>query len=477
MRRSFTLLAVAACGIVPRVLLLRLPGLGRDEAAYLYWSHDPEFAYSPLLQVALWFADALPGAAAWTLRLPALVGGVAALVLARRLAGSARQPAVVALFLSPWWVFSSSMVHPDALLLPALLALCLARRRGHAFGVAVAASLAAWAKPSGLLAIPVALVFLADPRLGGPWRRLNAALLALSAASVVAPILRPEIFSSLREFASADPTVAWQWRWGIGLLALVLLTGPHMLAAAVGNAWRARGLQLEALLPTVFAAAFAFAALFWGQFKITWFLPAIVLWTLLPTTGRARARRRPLLAASSAALSLLLALAFARPDWTQRAEAAFPALAASYAAQAGGREREVSSTSNWSQRCREYDSLESFVGQLRTAWGAADPPQWLISDDYGLAAQILAAWPLKGCRMFLPGDGIFSRSWPDTPLPEDARILVISVRKGRDESWLRRHLGSGPLRWLEPVPHPLDRAPVELGMRRPEPGERRAESP
>jgi hypothetical protein len=289
LRRSFTLLAVAACGIVPRVLLLRLPGLGRDEAAYLYWSHDPEFAYSPLLQVALWFADALPGAAAWTLRLPALVGGVAALVLARRLAGSARQPAVVALFLSPWWVFSSSMVHPDALLLPALLALCLARRRGHAFGVAVAASLAAWAKPSGLLAIPVALVFLADPRLGGPWRRLNAALLALSAASVVAPILRPEIFSSLREFASADPTVAWQWRWGIGLLAVVLLTGPHMLAAAVGNAWRARGLQLEALLPTVFAAAFAFAALFWGQFKITWFLPAIVLWTLLPTTGRARA--------------------------------------------------------------------------------------------------------------------------------------------------------------------------------------------
>jgi hypothetical protein len=79
--------------------------------------------------------------------------------------------------------------------------------------------------------------------------------------------------------------------------------------------------------------------------------------------------------------------------------------------------------------------------------------------------------------MFLPGDGIFSSSWPDTALPEDARVLVVSVRKGRDQSWLRGAFVGEPLRWREPIAHPLDGKPIELGVRRPETGERNAESP
>jgi len=64
-----------------------------------------------------------------------------------------------------------------------------------------------------------------------------------------------------------------------------------------------------------------------------------------------------------------------------------------YSLLAGQREKRVSPTRSWQQRLGEYQDLEPFATHVRETWHELEGPEaikWIVSDDYGLAAQL--AW-------------------------------------------------------------------------------------
>lgn len=473
---------VAAASLLVRLPLFFLPGAGRDEAAYVYWAFHPEPAYAPLLQVLVRFAALLPIDPVQAMRIPVMLGGVAVLYifdrfLAARGAGYGfRLFSLAVLAAAPWQVYAGAVLHPDTLLLAALLALSLALyRRRFAWAVAAAAA-AFWAKPTGLLALPVLLFVLwRDP---GLTRRLAVAYsgAALALVAPAALFITPELVAAISEFSRIPAAVPLGRALLAQALAVLFLGGPLLLLLPAGTVratvrhgwrplWRDPAGQTASLLAMALLGAFALAALFNTQLKGNWILPAMVLlWPARP--GRLS---RPLAFAGlgwTLLTALLLSTAMARPDLVARFETGLPGLQGTYGLHAGAREARVSATGTWSQRLREYQGLEPFAGAVRAAWGGAvravHPPAWIVSDDYGLAAQLHFAWRQPAMRVIVPGDGVFHRLMPPLSQSElSGAVLVMAVgRRSLAAVWPR-------LVDVEPiatVPHPVTGLPVTIGM-------------
>ncbi|MFN8547518.1 MAG: hypothetical protein U0527_05985 [Candidatus Eisenbacteria bacterium] len=341
-----------------RLPIVALPGLGRDEAAYLYWASHPEPSYSPLLQLLLWPTRHL--GAAWAHRCPMLAVGLIVLLLFDRLlavrgaTSGARWFACLALALTPWQTLVGSVLHPDALLLAAMLALLLALRAGRLLTAGLLLGLAVWAKLSGLLLAPVALTALLLARGASPGRR--AAALAVSIA-MIAPVLlelRAPLWRELFRFGrivTESPLrgpIIWSgsvlFQAGL-LLPIAALLGSRDAMRAATRRGEDPSRLCDARLTLGFAASFLLvfggAALLNQQWKENWMFPALVL--LWPVT-LPFARPRRIALALCAAASLLVTIAMTHPASIAWAEDALPG---GYATKAGEREARVSAASRW----------------------------------------------------------------------------------------------------------------------------------
>lgn len=482
-------------------LLLHLPlalssGLGRDEAAYVVWAFHPEPAYSPLLQLLIRACVPTPGFGTHQPRVAAWLLCVAvAWLAARRARGGgasmdAAWMAAVALATSPWQAYVGPLLHPDNALLGALLLLAMAARAGHPLRIAGAALLAVAAKPTGLLVVPAACLALqyCDSRVR---RRVRLAqLLIVAGALASAALLRPATVRAMAQFAKLAAETPLSAKLAAGALPLLLGAGPLLLAGAVAGArarWRLvrqgatapasahREALLVLLAAATFAGSFAAAALWNGQVKGSWLLPPVAL--LWPATSVPSSARWSCGAAIAAvAMSAVLAAAFLAPSWLARLEARGVPPSLAYPGHAGQREAYVSSARRWSDRLREYHSVRPFAAAVEREFRSCAPsaamsdscagvlarnaaiephesrPSWLVSDDYGLAAQLLCAWGDPRPRVILPEDGIFDRTLPPHEALEHVPpTLLLAVRRPADALWPRL----GPVVHCGPVPHPV----------------------
>jgi len=449
------LLLLLFLALAPRVGLAWLPGAGRDEAAYHWWSHHPEPAYAPLLQILLALADRLPGDPLLALRLPNLLAGAAAILLFLALLRDRGEPrrgwAGLAFAGVPWATYTGALAHPDPFLVCALLAFALADRRGHPGGIGLATLLAAAAKPSGLLVLPFAVWRLY--RLGGgPGWRAGALAVGLTAGSVA--LLSPSMVIAILQFARLDAETGWAARAGVGLVSTLVLGG-IVLPWAAGRG--ARPLDTTRALGVGYVAAFGLAALATGQIKGNWILPGLLL--LWPEGGLRGVRGWAPAAVASYVVSWGLVVAMHRPDLVDRVEDAIPGLARTYPLQAGSREARVSATSRWSERFAEYADLAPFADAVA---GDAPLPGWIVADDYGLAAQLSFAWSHGRIPVVLPEDPIFGRSVADAePMRPAHGILLMGVHL--DPAVLAGSLGrEWRLEPRPPIPHPVTGRPVRL---------------
>ena len=93
------------------------------------------------------------------------------------------------------------------------------------------------------------------------------------------------------------------------------------------------------------------------------------------------------------------------------------------------------------------------------ASGRALHPKWIVSDDYGLAAQVVCAWNDMDVRIVLPDDGMFGRGLPlPGPSLRIPPTLVLAVRDGADALWPPL----GAVVHCGVVPHPVTREPVTV---------------
>lgn len=511
------LLTLLALFVSLRLPLWLLPGPGRDEAAYHYWAHHPEPAFAPLLQLAVRVFELPFGPSLLALRAPVILLGLLLPLLhdlhlrRNRAPGSTRFFHAALLMVTPWQCFAGSILHPDAFLTAALLGLVLAARDGRVLLTAMFAALAAWSKPTGLLVLPIAAWLLGKLDSDRPRRVFAARALVAAAALPFLTAVDPRLLDGIGQFGRVADDVSPARRVTTWLVGLLFLAGPVLpLLAGVGIRERLRALrqgapplrrEAHAVLSVsiLLIAVFCGAALFRGQFKGNWLLPAFVL--LLPTHGQAsptvpvRLHRVLLGAGLSLTLlaSILQATVLSNPRLAGELEARFAWAAhtvGSYSVQAGAREAEVSAASTWAERFAEYGDAREFARDVEFAWrrasapgadearkrgldsdgetgerigmekapGAAPPAsgpgfsdtgalRCLISDDYGLAMQLHWYLGHDRIRVALPADGVFYRT-SNTAIAEIAEtaaaapqpMLILAVRGG-PEAVLRDEAG------------------------------------
>jgi hypothetical protein len=478
--------------LVLRWPLWRLPGPGRDEAAYHYWAHHFEPAYAPLLQAAVRLMEVFAGHSLWSLRAPVMALGLLVILLNdRRLAlvrtpVSLRRLAAVALAFSPWQSFSSSILHPDNFLLVALLGMVLAVQHNRLWWAAVAAVAAVLAKPTGVLFLPVSW-WLFGQLEGVPARQLWAARVVLAATALgLALVMDPRMIAGMADFGRLSPHLPWYDRALAVGGSLMYLGGPLLVGLAWTGArqrWRDvrshedLGHQREARASLAIAgmilAVFLAAILLRGQFKGNWVLPAaVLLWpTAWPRWGKTPVFK--IIVAAGLALTFLGSLGqtaiHVRPDLVGRLENHLATRDltprwATYATQAGVRETAVSTSRTWSDHLREYDDLTGFAAEIKTSWcdaqGATAPLDWIVTGDYGLACQL--HWYLgdNAARVAICDDEIFNRTWaalrrldPDGPL-----LALSSTVAGSLSGKLSGNLPGGELEFqtfLPLMPHPV----------------------
>lgn len=457
------LLLLALALVLLRGPLWALPGLGRDEAMYVLWAHHPLPAYAPLLQLLLAGVGALGVDAAWCWRMPSISSGVLVLLLFDRWMGvsgaprAARRLALALFALSPWQTYAGAILHPDDLQLAAVFGFAWAARSGRRGWALVAAALAPWAKPSGLLVTAIALLWSAKQP-GSRARRLGAGGLTLLVAVTPLAFAHAGLFSTLLSFGRIEPGASVIERFALLLLGVAFLAGPGAWTGLVRGLLRVPRPNVadapDRALGLAFLVAFATATLVSGQAKGNWLLPGLfLLWPmdLVPAT-RLRARLGWSTAiAASLLLAASLSLAFARPDLARAAERRWgSALLPSYLRVAGQREAEVAAARRWWHRPAEYRSLATWC---EAAWPSA-PVTVVVSDDYGLAAQWAVQCPTTVPRLVLPRDGLLPR-----PALLPAGTLVIAAR-----GTVAELVGTEGWQRLGALPHPITGAPVQRAL-------------
>jgi hypothetical protein len=442
---------VALLALLTRIPILLLPGAGRDEALYFYWSKHPEPAYSPLLQFLLNFFDLLPLPDLTMIRLPSIFAGIVVLPLFEKLLRHreinrrSTLIALLALAFCPWQVYTGAVLHPDNLLLCCLLLFLLAAIRTQYFMGSIAAAMAFWAKPSGILLFPVIVYTLF---FSGGTSRKSAVISLCAYLFLVIPVasaFKQEILKAMSEFSRMDPSISFLKGMGVQLITLFLiggillpLTGFWGFVQRLNNFFRRAktdlDLRITLIIALVLLGTFGCAALFFRQIKGNWMLPALViLWPGKPLSKS--------LSITGLAITLSLSvgtmIAITQPGIIAALEKRLPGWEKTYSLQAGAREARVSATASWSQRYCEYQSINKFLEEVRVAWEEEQPgfqyPEWVVSDDYGLAAQLIFAWSRSEQKLILPKDGIFIRSLPGkncTKLPGGVLVLAVHYQPG-----------------------------------------------
>lgn len=447
--------------------------LGKDEAAYWYWSRHLDATYALLPLSAIGLADRLLPGHDWALRLGVELCGLASICLLYRLGracGLERSRCLwaAAAFASSHWVWhTTSYLHPDAFLVTCWLA-CLVwarqavddprpalyARMGTAAGLAVLSKYSA-----AFLALGLFLWILVTARGAERWRR--ALFAGLPFLAVAAPLIHAQVSTGLAlPFALgtlsrivADRQVGWR----LAALALnpLLFVSPLLLwlfyrALASGLlrlARRPRAAELLAVTPAVcLLSAFGYSALVLGQVKGNWVLPAFLgLWP--QAFGRAHLPRRPtpflaILLVTGLLPSVAFGLALKYPSLVERARRSMGAegLGASYGRLVSPEDqrREISRT--WSQRVCEYHGWRALAGDLEGALRAEAVPVSvpLLASQYGIAFG-LARYDASGRGFYTVDDPRFQFvadfSEGSQPGLQD-RVLFMGSRDTPPPAWL-----------------------------------------
>lgn len=475
-----TWLPLTGLALLLRFPLITLPGAGRDEALYFYWSRHLEPAYSPLMQFIIALFDFLPIPDLLAMRMPSLIGGVLVIYLLDKLLQERQaRPGIrwllmAAVAFSPWQFYTGTILHPDNWLLISVLIFLIATYRRQHLLVALAAGLSLWVKPSGLLLLPAAgYWFFFYPALKPGQRIFYLSLITL----LILPIFfsfQPEMVQAISEFGKISPQVSLAEALFLQILSVLLLGGIYFPMLAVMNGWQNRKLlfdfnfrnsgdHLSLITGVTFFAGFGAAALLMGQIKGNWILPALVI--LLPASLTLRNRTKHMVGLSTAILfGVLLMLAFSRPALLDTMTAHFPGVDRGYAMQAGSREARISATATWAERIDEYQSIDLFFEQIETAWQQTDGTDWpavIVSDDYGLAAQVAFSWNQPDQLLLLPKDGIFFRSWPEKGQQQlPGKALVIIVHHQPETFWQ----GLKSLKMITVLDHPQNKRKVYIAI-------------
>ncbi|MDQ7064938.1 MAG: hypothetical protein Q9P90_11940, partial [candidate division KSB1 bacterium] len=269
-------------------------------------------------------------------------------------------------------------------------------------------------------------------------------------ASPVWLSLRPTMLAALSEFGRLPASMSPALMAGLGFGAVALLGGFLLPMAAINGmqrvlrGWRRRSRMAESLPALALAGAlllvFLGAAVFNRQIKGNWILPALVL---LAIAGRwPMPRWAPWLVSAQLLVCVAMGWVMRHPPAIERLEGRFAGLAAWYAHQAGERDARLSLVRSWHQRMAEYRSLQPLATELLDAlereFGRPVRPQWIVSDDYGLAAQLAFYWRAWSPRIIVPGDGLLVRSMPP---PETERLpgesVVVALRRCPAQIWPR----------------------------------------
>jgi hypothetical protein len=321
-------------------------------------------------------------------------------------------------------------LHPDGLLVAGLLLYALGIERGRPWPVATGVTIAAGAKLSGFLAVPVALVWLVRRR---AWLPLAVAIVCTGA---FAAWLRPETLAAARNFARLDLDVFAR----IGLLVVeVALLGGVLLAAA---RWRPSAVAVTGVL---FVAGFGLAVIVTGQVKANWLLPGLLLlWSPSLPRGILVAG-----AVVGTVLSGAMVAGHAAPGLAGTVERSVTGSILDYPTIAGAREARVSSADSW----RDY--LAGFHAGLDWPDLPAEVAEVdeIVSDDYGIACRLALACPSGVPRVVVPGDPLFDAE----PGRRVERRLIVAVRT--DPGNLAP---SGEPLWSGSIAHPVTREPMSL---------------
>lgn len=473
-RETAFLTIIVFVSLLLRLPLILLPGAGRDEATYAYWAQHPEAAYSPLLQLFVKLFSWIPLPDMLQLRLTSILAGTLAILLFYRflkrlqVEAASRSAAVVALAISPWMIYAGSILHPDMLLLCCILAFLLMAFEERLILACLFAGLAFWAKLSGLVVLPAAVYLL--------WRRreqsrMKLITVAMALILLIVPILsqlKPDLLIAIAEFGRMNPSIGFLKALMIQIGYVILLGGPAIILGFIAGIWQHREIEEDyrritnlqrysALIVFSVVAAFGLAMLVTQQVKGNWLLPALLL--LWPAM-------RPKFFHTALLLSLLFSGLiigiFAFPGLVRDMEERMPLFAESYSVQAGTREARVSPTRSWSERSKEYRDLTDFSTKLAEKVNMQNAA-WLMSDDYGLAAQLIHIWKRVDMKMLIPGDRLFYRSqkqFTENPVGNSGKVIVVGVQKSIKELTG----GEKGVRIIGSVKHPFTGNDLEVGI-------------
>ena len=98
---------------------------------------------------------------------------------------------------------------------------------------------------------------------------------------------------------------------------------------------------------------------------------------------------------------------------------------------------------------------------MRDATGTDAPPRWIVSDDYGLAAQLAYHWRSYGTRILIPRDGLFHGGLEEAKEDHAGGVLIVAVQTPVAEVWPE----GGPVLQIGALEHPVTGGAVGLTVR------------
>ncbi len=388
--------------------------LGKDEAAYWYWSQHLDATYALVPFALIGLGHALYPGSEVVLRALSVGAGLAAAFLLYRLcrlhglAPTSSRWATAAFVASHWIWHNSSFLHPDAfLVLFWLLALVFARLAQqqpqplYFAAMGVAAGLALLSKYSGALLMAGLGLWLVLKLPKGHCRGLL--WYGIPAFLVSVPLLwaqwrtgffLPATLGSLSRIADQVT-----WRLPLFLVDPLLFVSPLLLwllyrsfGAGLRQWHHPTGRPWHPGLITglVVLGAFGFFALAKGQIKGNWILPAFLgLWprafAALPAQGP-RPRLLIVLLLTSLLHSLPVAWALRHPEDLGKLGSLLAPLDDSYVHLVASQDRPRESAYTWTQRLGDYHGWEDMAARLERELShrGLDPALPLVSPHYGL---------------------------------------------------------------------------------------------